>query len=59
MASMPGQKRDEAKVKTEGLKWRELAERGTEATEQREAGEEATETGRAEAEPCTAYSSVA
>jgi hypothetical protein len=59
MASMPGQKRGEAKVETEESKWRELAERGTEATGQREAGEEATETGRAQAEPCTAYSSVA
>jgi hypothetical protein len=37
MASMPGQKRDEAKVETEESKWRELAERGITATEQQEA----------------------
>jgi hypothetical protein len=59
MASMPGQKRGEAKAETEESKWRGLAERDTEATGQQEAGEEATETGRAQAEPCTAYSSVA
>jgi hypothetical protein len=59
MASMPELKRGEAKVETEESMWRELAERGTEATGQQEAGEEATETGRAQAEPCTAYSSVA
>jgi hypothetical protein len=56
---MPELKRGEAKVETEESMWRELAERGTEATGQQEAGEEATETGRAQAEPCTAYSSVA
>lgn len=59
MVSMLGQKQDEAKVQTVESKWRELAERDTEATGQQEAGEEATETGRAEAESCTAYSSVA
>ena len=59
MVSMPGQKQDEAKAQTVESKWRELAERGTKATGQQEAGEEATETGQAEAEPCTAYSSVA
>lgn len=59
MVSMPGQKRGGAKVEIEESKWRELAERGTEATGQQEAGEEATETGRARAKPCTAYWSVA
>jgi hypothetical protein len=59
MASMPGQKPDEAKVETEESKWRELAERGTEVTGQQAAGEEATETGRVQAGPCTACSSVA
>lgn len=59
MVSMLERRQGEAKVETEESKWRELAERGTEATEQQEAGEEATETGRAEAEPCTAYWSVA
>jgi hypothetical protein len=59
MASMPGQKRGEVKVETEESKWRELAERGTGATGQQEAGEGATEMERAQAEPCTAYSSVA
>jgi hypothetical protein len=59
MVSMPGQKRGEAKVETEESKWRELAERDTEATGQQEAGEEATGMERAQAEPCTACLSVA
>lgn len=59
MVSMPGPKQGEARVETVESKWRELAEHGTEATGQQGAGEEATETGQAEAEPCTAYSSVA